>query len=84
MKIPRILVVPIWVAMVAALATLVGFIAHWLGAYNPTAWGAFTLFGIMGGFILFILFRQIYWWFAGKVDYEGGGFPKLWRRIFKR
>lgn len=82
MKIPRILVVPIWVAIVTAFAFLVGLVAKWFGAYNPTAWGVFTLFGIMGGFIFFILFRQIYWWFAGKVDYEGRGFPKLWNKLF--
>jgi hypothetical protein len=84
MKIPRILVVPIMVAMVVAIAFLVGLISHWLGAYNPQMWGAFTLFGIMGGFILYIGFRQLYWLFTGKGDYEGGGFPKLWKKIFKK
>ena len=82
MKIPRILVVPIWVAIVAALATLVGFIAHWLGAYNPQAWGAFTLIGIFLIAILYVWGRQAYWWFAGKGDYEGRGFPKLWNKLF--
>jgi hypothetical protein len=84
MKIPRILVVPIMVAMVVAFSFLVGLVAHWFGAYNPQMWGAFSLFGIMGGFILYICFRQIYWWFTGKVDYQDGGFPKLWRKIFKK
>jgi hypothetical protein len=81
MKIPRILVVPIWVAIVAAFATLVGFIAFWLGAYNPQAWGFFTLIGIFGAMILYVFGRQIYWWFAGKGDYAGGGFPRLWKKI---
>ena len=84
MKIPRILVVPIWVVIIAALSTLIGFIAHWLGAYNPTAWGAFSLFGIFLVFILYIWGRQAYWWFTGKVDYVDGGFPKLWKKIFKK
>jgi hypothetical protein len=81
MKIPRILAVPIMVAIVAAFATLVGFISYWLGAYNPQAWGFFTLIGIFGVVILYVFGRQIYWWFAGKVDYEGRGFPRLWKKI---
>ena len=84
MKIPRILVVPIWIAIVAAFAGLVSLVAKWLGAYNPQAWFFFTLVGIIGAFILFICFRQLYWLFAGKGDYEGGGFPALWRRITKK
>ena len=81
MKIPRILVVPIQVAMVVAIAFLVGLISHWLGAYNPTAVGVFTLIGIFLAAILYVWGRSAYWWFAGKGDYEGGGFPKLWKKI---
>ena len=84
MKIPRILVVPFTVAIIAAFSTLVGFIAHWLGAYSPQAWGFFTLAGIFLGGILYFWGRQAYWWFAGKGDSEGGGFPKLWNKLFKK
>lgn len=84
MKIPRILVVPIWVAIIAAFSTLVGLIAHWLGAYIPIAWGFFTLIGIFGGAIAYVIGRQLYWVVAGKGDYKGGGFPKLWNKIFKK
>ena len=71
MRIPNILTVPITIAAIAALATLVGFIAHWCGAYSPQAWGFFTLAGIMGAGILFVAFRQLYWLIFGKGDYEG-------------
>lgn len=84
MKIPRILVPVVWVAIIAAFSTLVGFIAHWLGAYAPQAWGAFTLFGIFLGAILYVWGRQGYWWFTGTGDAEGRGFPKLWKKIFKK
>ena len=80
MKIPRILVVPITVAIIAAFSTLVGFIAHWLGAYSPQAWGFFTLIAIFLGAILYVWGRQAYWWFRGKGDYEGRGFPKLFKK----
>lgn len=70
MKIPRILVVPIMVAAAVALSTLVGFIAHWCDAYNPTAWGVFTLIGIMGGLIGFTFLRQLWWWITKTGDYE--------------
>jgi len=81
MKIPRILVPIIQVAIVAAFSFLVALVAKWLGAYNPTAWGVFTLFGIFGAVILYVFGRSIYWWFAGKGDYVHGGFPKLWKKI---
>jgi len=71
MKIPRLLVVPISVAVVAALSTLVGLIAHWFGAYSPQAWGFFTLAGIFGLTILYVAGRQLYWLITGKGDYEG-------------
>ena len=71
MKIPRILVVPITVAAIVALSTIVGLIAWWCGAYIPVAWGFFTLVGIMGAGILFVAFRQLYWLITGKGDYEG-------------
>ena len=80
MKIPRILAVPIMVAMVVAFSFLVGLVANWLGAYNPTAWGVFSLFGIFLAVILYIWGRQAYWWFTGKGDYEGRGFPKLFKK----
>jgi len=80
MKIPRVLVPIIWVAIVAAFSTLVGFIAHWLGAYSPQAWGFFSLISIFLGAILYVWGRQAYWWFTGKGDYVGGGFPKLFKK----
>ena len=86
MKIPRILVVPIQIAMVAAIAFLVGLISHWLGAYNPTAVGFFTLIGIMGSFILFVFGRQIWWFISGTGDYQGreGLLKRLWNKFFKK
>ena len=84
MKIPRILVPVIWFAIVIAFSTLVGFIAHWLDAFSPQAWGFFTLIGIFGAAIAYVIGRQAYWLFAGKGDYEGRGFPKLWKKIFKK
>jgi len=83
MKIPRILVFPIWMAILIALSFLVGLIAHWCGAFNPNGWGFFTLFTILGALILYVMGRQIYWWFTGKEDYLNGGFPKLWKKIKK-
>jgi hypothetical protein len=83
MKIPRILIPLVWVVIIAAFSTLVGLIANWLGAYLPIAWGFFTLIGIFAGSILFVIFRQAYWWFTGKEDYLNGGFPKLWKKIKK-
>jgi len=86
MKIPRILVVPIWIAILAAFSFLVGLVAHWLGAYSPQAWGFFTLVGILGAFILYIFGRQIWWFISGTGDYEGrnGLLKRLWNKIFKK
>jgi len=63
------------------LAVIIGLIIHLI--FGGTA-GIFTFFGIVLAFILFIFFRQFYWWFTGKVDFVGGGFPKLWKKIFKK
>jgi formate hydrogenlyase subunit 3/multisubunit Na+/H+ antiporter MnhD subunit len=84
LKIPSILVFPITIAIIVGFCVLVGFVAKWLGAYNPNGWGFFTGIVILGGSILFIGFRQLYWLFTGKGDYEGKGLPALWRRIFKK
>ena len=86
MKIPRILVVPIWVAIIAAFSTLVALVANWLGAYLPIAWGFFTLVGIFAAAILYVIGRQLYWLIAGKGDYEGrnGLLKRLWSKIFKK
>ncbi len=66
----RILFVPILVAAIAVLSTLVGLIAHWAGAYIPIAWGFFTLVGIFGVGILYVGLRQLYWLITKKGDYE--------------
>ncbi len=86
MKIPNILFVPIMVAAVAALSTIVGLIAWWCGAYLPLAWGFFTLIGLFLLGILYIGFRQLYWLVAGKGDYEGrnGFLKRTWTKIFKK
>jgi len=65
----------VWIAViVAVIVSLIwGFEA-----------AIFTFFGLVLSVILYVFGRQIYWWFAGKVDFEGGGFPKLWRKIFKK
>ena len=80
MKIPRILVFPILVAIIVVVAFLVGLIAHWLGAYSPQAWGFFTLIGIFLVGIIYVWGRSAYWWFTGTGDYVGRGFPKLFKK----
>ena len=86
MKIPRILVVPIQIAIVAAFAFLVGLIAHWCGAYNPNGWGFFTLITIIGSVIVYVFGRQIWWFISGTGDYEGrnGLLKRLYNRVFKK
>ena len=86
MKIPRILVFPISMAILIALSFLVGLFAHWFGAFNPNGWGFFTLFTILGALILYVIGRQIYWVVAGKGFYEGrvGFLKRLWMKIFKK
>jgi len=63
------------------LALLIAFFAGVIFGYHVTVW---VFFGLVGAVIAYIFLRQIYWWFAGKVDYINGGFPKLWRKIFKK
>ena len=86
MKIPRILVVPLYVAILVAFGVLVGFIAKWLGAYSPQAWGFFSAGGILFAFIIFIWLRQAWWFVSGTGDYEGrnGLLKRLWDKIFKK
>ena len=86
MKIPRILVFPIYIAIVVAFAFLVGLVAHWLDAYNPTAWGFFSLLGVLGAMIVFVFARQIWWFISGTGDYQGrvGLLKKLWFIITKK
>jgi len=86
MKIPRILVVPIWIAIIVAFSVLVGFIAKWLGAYTPTAWGFFSGGAILLATILYTWFRQIWWFISGTGDYVGrnGLLKRLWNKIFKK
>ena len=86
MKIPRILVFPILVAIIVVVAFLVGLIAHWLGAYSPQAWGFFTLIGIFGLGIIYVGLRQLWWLVSGKGDYEvrNGLLKRLWNKIFKK
>jgi hypothetical protein len=85
MKIPKILVFPISMAILIALSFLVGLLAHWFGAFNPNGWGFFTLFTILGALIFYVIGRQIYWVVAGKGFYEGrvGFLKRLWTKIFK-
>ena len=86
MKIPRLLVVPIYVAIVAAFSFLVGLVSHWFGAYYPNAWGFFTLVGIIGAMIIYVFGRQIWWLISGTGDYEGrnGLLKRLYNRVFKK
>ena len=86
MKIPRILVVPIWIAILAAFCVLVGFVAKWLGAYSPQAWGFFTGLGVLGAMIVFVFARQIWWFISGTGDYAGreGLLKRLWNKIHKK
>ena len=86
MKIPRLLVFPIWMAILIAFSFLVGLCAHWFGSFNPNGWGFFTLFTILGALIVYVAGRQIYWLVAGKGDYEGrvGLLKRLWNKIKKK
>jgi len=63
------------------VAVIVGLLIGWIFGGMV---GVFTFFGLVLSVILYVFGRQIYWWFAGKVDYQDGGFPKLWRKIFKK
>ena len=63
------------------IAVGIGFLVEWIFGGASGIW---TFFGIVGAVIAYVFLRQIYWWFTGKVDYEGGGFPALWRKIFKK
>jgi len=62
----------VWAAVILAA------IPFFIWGMDAAIW---VFFGLVGGVILYILFRQIYWWFAGKVDYEGRGFPRFWKKI---
>jgi hypothetical protein len=73
-KMPRILAVPFYVLCVVGFSFLVYFIAKWLGAYSPTAWGVFTTIGLVGAVPVFAWVRQLYWKITKKGDYEE--FPK--------
>lgn len=86
MKIPRILVVPIQIGIVVAFCVLVGYVAKWLGAYNPTGWGFFTGLGLLGSVILYVFGRQIWWFVSGTGDYMGreGLLKRLWNKVFKK
>lgn len=64
----------VWIAVI--LATITGLI---FGLY----YSIWVFFGLVGAVIVYVWLRQIYWWFTGKVDFEGKGFPKLWDNIFK-
>lgn len=88
MKIPRILVFPIFIGTLVAISVLTGFIAHWSDAYNPTAWGFFTLLGLLVALIGFVFLRQAWWfiWGSKKGDYAGrmGLLKKLILLIFPK
>ena len=86
MKIPRLLVFPICMAILIAFSFLVGLLAHWFGSFNPNGWGFFTLFTILGALIVYVFGRQAYWIIAGKGFYEGrvGFLKRLWTKIFKK
>ena len=86
MKIPKILQFPIFIGSLVAVSTLVGFIAHWLDAYNPTMVGFFTLVGLLGVLITFVFARQGWWFVSGTGDYQGrvGLLKKLWWIITKK
>lgn len=84
-KVPKILVVPLWITILVIFSVLVGFIAKWLGAYNPNAWGFFAGGGILLGIILYLWFRQAWWFISGTGFYQGrnGLLKRLWKKIFQ-
>ena len=65
----------VWLAVI--IAAIVGLVFSW----NISIW---VFFGLVLVVILYIWCRQAYWWFSGKEDYINKGFPKLWRKIFKK
>ena len=86
MSIPKKLIFPMYMAILVAFSVSVGFVSNLLGAYNPTAWGVFTLFGVLSLVIAYTWGRQIWWYISGTGDYHGrvGILKTLWLRIFKK
>jgi hypothetical protein len=84
-KIPKILRVLIWVAILATFSFLVSFISRQLGAYNPKVWGFFTFVGIVGSFIFSTFSRKVWQFITRKNKHEGKNtlFKKLWKQKFK-
>lgn len=82
--IPRNLVIPFFVSLIAIFSIIVGLISKGLGAKNPNAWGFFTGVTIIGSYILFIWGRQLWWYISGTGDYIGrnGLLKRLWKKIF--
>ena len=66
-----------WVWAAVAIAALIGWIFGW----NVSVW---VFFGLVGAVIAYVFLRQIWWLLSGTGDYEGGGLPALWRKIFKK
>lgn len=63
------------------VAVIIAFIIGWI--FGQTA-AVFTFLGIVGAVILYVWFRQAYWWFTGTGNSKDGGFPKIWKRIIKK
>jgi len=59
----------------AILAIIIGFSFGW----HLFIW---IFFGGITLYIVYVFLRQIYWWITGKSDYQNGGFPELWKKIF--
>lgn len=85
-RIPRLLVIPVYIAILVAFSVGVAFVAKLFGAYNPTAWGFFSGGGILLGVILAVWARQLWWIVSGTGDYAGreGFLLRLYKKIFKK
>lgn len=86
MNISKKLIMPLIMVIVVAFSISVGLVAASFNADNPTAWGFFTLMGVLLVMILFTWGRQIWWFISGTGDYYGrvGLLKSLWLRIFKK
>ena len=70
MKIPSILVVPIYILILVAVCFGVYGLAILFGARTPQAWGFFTGAGVILALALFTWGRQIYWRITKTGDYS--------------
>jgi len=62
-------------------ALIIAAIPFFIWGTEVAVW---VFFGLVGAVIAYIALRQLWWLLSGTGDYEGGGLPALWRKIFKK